>query len=131
MISFVVGLHQRSGDSLARVNIFLSTGTIGTSRVLGGKVRQTFRRNVTSLDVIGRLLKHPDELVKIDEGLIGVHDKEVSPKALLDSPRSLQKELELADVGLCILQGEREKLVNHLEALAPSTPAQQKGGCWR
>jgi hypothetical protein len=125
VISFVVGLHQRQVDSLARVNIFLSTGTIGTSRVLGGKVRQTFRRNVSSLDVIGRLLKHPEELVKIDEGLIGVEDKEFSPDKALNSPRSLQKELELADVGLCILQGEREKLANHLESLAPSTPTKK------
>jgi hypothetical protein len=130
VISFVVGLHQQNNiESLARVNIFLSTGTIGTSRVLGGKVRQKFRRNVSSLDVIGRLLKHPEELVKIDEGLIGVDDKEIASPTNkpLNSPRSLQKELELADVGLCILQGEREKLVQHLESLAPSSPTTKKG----
>ncbi len=120
MISFVVGLHQRQVDSLARVNIFFDSGTVGTSRVLGGKVRQTFRRNVNSLDAVERLLKKPDSLVKIDESLIGFDDR--SPDDVISSPGSLQKELELADVGLCILQGEREKLVSHLEALAPSTP---------
>lgn len=120
VISFVVGLHLRQVDALARVNIFFDSGTVGTSRVLGGKVRQTFRRNVTSLDAIERLLKKPDSLVKIDESLIGFDD--ASSGGVLSSPVSLQKELELADVGLCILQGEREKLASHLEALAPSTP---------
>jgi hypothetical protein len=126
VISFLVGLHHNQVESLARVNIFFDSGTVGTSRILGGKVRQTFRRNVTSLDAVERLLKKPDTLVKIDESLIGfddVEEVEVSKLAmeqgLGSSPRSLEKELELVDVGLCILQGEREKLASHLEALAP------------
>lgn len=127
VVSFVVGLHQNRVESLARVNVFFDTGTIGTSRVLRGKVRQTFRRNVGSLDVLERLLKHPDELVSIDESLIGLQDLERPPQAIpMATPRSLQKELELADVGLCILQGEREKLSSHLEALDPQKP--QKAG---
>lgn len=117
VVSFMVGLHQRETESLARVNIFVDTGTIGTSRVLNGKVRQTFRRNITSLDVMERLLKHPEELVSIDESLVGFQDTSTK---LPDSPRSLKKELELADVGLAILQGEQEKLLNHLESLNKS-----------
>lgn len=116
VVSFVVGLHLRKVESLARVNIFFETGTVGTSRVLGGKVRQTFRRNVNSLDVVERLLKSPDKLVTIDEGLIGLHDDEDDSS----EARSLQKEVELADVGLCILEGEREKLISHLESIAPA-----------
>ena len=96
VISFLVGLHLNQVESLARVNIFFDSGTVGTSRILGGKVRQTFRRNVTSLDAVERLLKKPDTLVKIDESLIGfddVEEVEVSKLAmeqgLGSSPRSL------------------------------------------
>lgn len=117
VVSFVVGLHLRKVEALARVNIFFDSGTVGTSRVLGGKVRQTFRRNVSSLDVVERLLKAPDKLVSIDEGLIGLHDDGPVSRDGSDA-RSLQKELELADVGLCILEGEREKLASHLESIA-------------
>lgn len=120
VISFMVGLDKGKSDALARINIFVDSGTIGTSRVMSGKVRQTFRRNVNSLDVVERLLKKPESLLAIDEGLIGMHDEEAKESNSLSgfsSPRSMKKELELADVGLCILQGEREKLQNHLESL--------------
>jgi hypothetical protein len=136
-ISFLVGLHLPGrSDSLARVNIFVDTGTVGTCRIiLGGKVRQTFRRNVGSLDVVERLLKHPETPLTIDEGLVGLHavEDEKSSKSKsksksrssnqMSSPRSLAKELELADVGLCILQGEREKLQHHLESLSQPSPS--------
>jgi hypothetical protein len=116
VISFLVGLDQVGNpDDLARVNIFVDSGTVGTSRVMGGKLRQTFRRNVTSLDVVERLLKKPEKLLTIDEGLIGLHDGDDEKNS---SPKSLKKELELADVGLCILQGEREKLQKHLDSLS-------------
>ena len=120
VVSFMVGLHQRHAENVARVNIFVDTGTIATSRILNGKVRQTFRRNVSGLDVVERLLKHPEELVMIDESLVGFQDAS-SQQKLPNSPRSLKKELELADVGLAILQGEREKLMNHLESLQQTT----------
>jgi hypothetical protein len=59
VISFIVMDHSTSqvgerlsSSSIARVNIFVDSGTVGTSRVLDGKVRQSFRRNVQSLDFI-------------------------------------------------------------------------------
>jgi len=125
VVSFMVGLNQRHAEKVARVNIFFDTGTIATSWILNGKVRQTFRRNVSSLDVMERLLKYPEELVRIDESLVGFLETSANPK-LPTSPRSLEKELELADVGLAILQGEREKLVSHLESL--QQPPQPPGG---
>jgi hypothetical protein len=119
VISFLVGLDQIGNpDGLARVNIFVGSGTVGTSRVMGGKLRQTFRRNVNSLDAVERLLKNPEKLLTIDEGLIGLHDDEGDDDEKKESPKSLKKELELADVGLCILQGEREKLQKHLDSLS-------------
>eukprot|EP00339_Tiarina_fusa_P002537 CAMPEP_0117068898 /NCGR_PEP_ID=MMETSP0472-20121206/48292_1 /TAXON_ID=693140 ORGANISM="Tiarina fusus, Strain LIS" /NCGR_SAMPLE_ID=MMETSP0472 /ASSEMBLY_ACC=CAM_ASM_000603 /LENGTH=289 /DNA_ID=CAMNT_0004791155 /DNA_START=132 /DNA_END=998 /DNA_ORIENTATION=+ len=122
VISFMVGLNKPGqAHALARVNIFVDTGTVGTCRVLGGKMRQTFRRNVSSLDVVERLLKKPEKLLSIDESLIGMHDEETKQQEPT-SPRSLKKELELADVGLCILQGEREKLQKHMEFISESVP---------
>jgi hypothetical protein len=118
VISFLVGLDQVGDpDGLARVNIFVDSGTAGTSRVMGGKLRQTFRRNVTSLDVVERLLRRPEKLLTIDEGLIGLHDDDGHDEKQA-CPKSLKKELELADVGLCILQGERQKLQKHLDSLS-------------
>jgi hypothetical protein len=50
--------NNNSNTNAARVNIFVDSGTIGTCRVmLNGKLRQSFRRNVTSLDVVERLLR--------------------------------------------------------------------------
>jgi hypothetical protein len=122
VISFLVGLDQVGNpDGLARVNIFVDSGTVGTSRVMGGKLRQTFRRNVNSLDVVERLLKKPEKMLAIDEELIGLHDdddEEDGHDEKKISTTSLKKELELADVGLCILQGEREKLQKHLDSLS-------------
>jgi hypothetical protein len=139
VISFIVMDHSASqvgeklsSSSIARVNIFVDSGTVGTSRVLDGKVRQSFRRNVQSLDVIERLLKHPEGPVQINDQLIGLTDddddttpnkntntgnEDVMIQSRLSSPQTVQKELELADVGLCILQGEREKLEKHLQQL--------------
>mmetsp|Transcript_2240 Transcript_2240/g.3777 ORF Transcript_2240/g.3777 Transcript_2240/m.3777 type:complete len:474 (+) Transcript_2240:100-1521(+) len=140
--------NSKVASSLARVNIFVDSGTIGTSRVLDGKVRQTFRRNVQSLDVVERLLRYPEGPAEITEALIGVTDEDIqnnmskdgqpmssksgagskiSVDARLSSPQTVQKELELADVGLCILQGEREKLQKHLQCLEESrgTPSTQ------
>ena len=104
----------------ARITIFCDSGTIGTARVLDGTVRQTFRRNVNSLDVVERLLTFPEGPVEINENLIGIHDEENNSNEN-KSPSTMkinyQKEVELADVGLCILEGEREKLTKHLRQL--------------
>jgi hypothetical protein len=120
VISFILGLSQEDAQNLARVNVFVNTGTLSTSRILNGKIRQTFRRNVTSLDVVARLLKHPEKWIAIDESLIGVTDDVPNQ---LTSPRTFQKELELAEVGYYILQAEKEKLEQHLDAIAELNPA--------
>jgi hypothetical protein len=101
-----------------RVTVFCDTGTIGTAKVLGGKVRQSFRRNVTSLDVLERLLRQPEGPVEINDQLIGVTDDTEDDDDSQDGNSSGQpnfkKGVELADVGLCILEAEREKLAKHL-----------------
>ncbi|KAL3942295.1 MAG: hypothetical protein SGARI_000315 [Bacillariaceae sp.] len=132
IVSFLVEEEQ----SAARVNIFCDTGTIGTSRVLqGGVVRQSFRRNVTSLDVVEKLLRYPEGPTQINETLIGLTDDDDDSQenrgdvaTRLSSPTTVQKELELADVGLAILQGEREKLEKHLHQLEQQqeTPVETK-----
>lgn len=63
------------------------------------------------MDVIESLLRSPEGPVEINESLIGMTDDAPSS---LTSPKSVQKEVELADVGLCILQGEQDKLQKHL-----------------
>jgi hypothetical protein len=125
VISFMVGLDKPGrDDALARINIFVDSGTIGTSRVMAGVLRQTFRRNVTSLDVVERLLKNPEKLLAIDDGLIGLHDDETREA----QPKSIKKEIELADVGISILQGEREKIASHLESLQRNQSAKSVAG---
>ena len=66
-------------------------------------MRQTFRKNVSSLDVVERLLKQPEKLLVIDEELISDEQREGNPS----SPKSLKKELEQArQLGkLCLLFG--------------------------
>jgi hypothetical protein len=55
--SFLVGMHNpRNVEQLARIHIFCDTGTISCCRVLLGEVRQTFRRNVSSLDAVERIV---------------------------------------------------------------------------
>mmetsp|Transcript_10900 Transcript_10900/g.31257 ORF Transcript_10900/g.31257 Transcript_10900/m.31257 type:complete len:493 (-) Transcript_10900:93-1571(-) len=122
VISFMVGLnHPNQPQALARINVYYITGTIGTQRVVGGQVRQSFRRNITSLDVMERLMRHPEKAVTIDEHLIGFdnndNDHNEEKKMEIRKKRSLQKELELADVGMCILQGERDKLTRHIDSI--------------
>lgn len=127
--------HRPSDNTAARINVFVDSGTVGTCRVMNGVVRQSFRKNVSSLDVIERLLRHPEGPMEINESLIGLTDDDDAndndeendtlvrrtPEEIiarrLSSPTTIQKELELADVGLAILQGEREKLEKHLRQL--------------
>jgi hypothetical protein len=126
IVSFMI-LNNNEDDATAgaaRVDVFCDSGTVGTSRVLQGKARQHFRRNVTSLDVVEKLLRYPEGPTQINETLIGLTDDEVLAESnamdlatRLSSPTTVQKELELADVGLAILRGEREKLEKHWHQL--------------
>ena len=135
----MVGLNatSKSASSLARVNIFCDSGTIGMCKVMNNSsssVRQTFRRNVDSLDVVDRLLRHPEAPLSIDSSLVLSSSSTNQPKSNLSSsassssnpttsisapssPKALDQELELADIGLAILQGEREKLDRHLNSI--------------
>ncbi len=100
-----------------RISIFCDTGTIGTAKVIDGQVRQSFRRNIASLDVMERLVRQPEGPVEINDQLIGVTDSEDELEDLISSTEGVpnfKKGVELADVGLCILEGEREKLAKHL-----------------
>jgi len=122
LCSFLVGFDgERDAEKLARVNIFVDTGTVATCRILQGEVRHTFRRNVSSLDTIERLLRDPPTLTTIDDHLVGLSD---SPSSSSTQRLSVKAQLDLADVGLAILHGEKEKLELHLESLddQQSTP---------
>lgn len=100
-------------EKMARVNVFWDTGTVVTCRLLQGSVRQTFRRDVTSLDVVERLLRYPPSLTLIDDALVSFTDDTHERNA----ERPHKARLELAEVGHAILQNEKEKLVRHLRAL--------------
>ena len=106
---------------LARVTVFCDTGTVGICRVLNGQVRQTFRRNVNNLDAVERLLRHPPQLTKIDNSLILGDDDDDDDEEDSGTTKeySIQSQIELAEVGLAILQGEKEKLEQHLTAIKP------------
>ena len=122
--------------NLARITIYCHTGTIMTSRIWHGCVRNIFRKNVTSLDIVERCLRHPPELPSIDWNLIGhwnhnknhycnttssstqqqqsTNDDAVEMKKVI---HSIPKNLELIDVGIAILTSERDKLLQHAKTL--------------
>ena len=96
-----------------RISVFCDTGTVATAKVIDGQVRHSFRRNVTSLDVMERLIRHPEGPVEINSQLIGVTDTD-DDNENANGSLNFKKGVELADVGLCILEGEREKLAKHI-----------------
>lgn len=105
-------------EQLARINVFCETGTVGTCRVLQGSVRQTFRRQVSSLDGVERLLRFPPALTLIDDRLVSFTDNTNNETSSASQRlKSHQGKVELADVGAAILQNEKDKLVRHLQAL--------------
>jgi hypothetical protein len=103
--SFVVGVQTTSTGSIsvsspsakdmARVHIFTDTGTVAVGRIVQGKYRQVFRRNVSSLDVVEELLRSPPPLTVIDETLLGT----------TSAPKSVLGQLELVEIGSAILEG--------------------------
>ena len=116
-------------SDLARITIYCRTGTIMTSRILNGCVRNLFRKNVTSLNLVERCLRDPPELPTIDWTLIG-HMNSTTTDAKNRSNEtvvmneiilSIPNNLELIDVGIAILTGERDKLVQHAKTLEHST----------
>jgi len=137
---FVVGADHDDGDGddgdhLARVTVFGATGTVAVARVLNGEIRTAFRRNVSTLDSVERLLRYPPQLARVDKSVVGLTDvdeeeKDVAAKKqrarALPRTRMLRTEIELADVGLAILQAEKEKLESHLEAAEEDHKRQQQ-----
>lgn len=133
VVSYLVGvaspgvLKTNKVEDLARVTIYCDTGTIATGRICNGSIRHVFRRNVTSLDVVERCLKFPAALPKVDWHLVsltdsGIHDNSNSENTssnLVSIPRekSIKNNLDLCDVGLALLQSERDKLIQHINAL--------------
>lgn len=105
--SFITGLSRKKSENLARVHVFTDTGTVAVGRIVQGKFRQVFRRNVSSLDVVEDLLRSPPPLTVIDETLL----------SSTAAPKSVIGQLELVEIACAILEGERERLANHLEAL--------------
>ena len=101
-LSYLVGLGQQPNTSaLARINVYTTTGTIGTCRVLQGQVREIFKRNVSSLNVLKKTLTHPPHLTSFP---------------IYGSKDALADKIELAEVAMCILMADRDKLKLHLEA---------------
>jgi hypothetical protein len=131
---YLVGCHGEAGSGLfssyderniadlARITIYCDSGTIATGRVLNGTVRHMFRKNVTSLDVVERCLRQPAEITVIDWQLVDILDEEPTydTSAMHHPSKSIQKNLEIIDIGKAILHGEREKLVQHIKSLEPS-----------
>lgn len=140
--SFVVGCHGEGASehhsfatmdrNVARVTIYCDTGTVATGRVLAGSVRHTFRKNVSNLDSVERCLRHPAELPVIDWQLVSLSDENdekrnaISSKAGDHPSKSVTKNSELIEVGMAILQGEREKLVQHVKALENAAPRRKE-----
>ena len=125
VVSFLVGVQsdneEKRMEDLARVTIFCETGTVATGRVMLGAVRHTFRKNVSSLDVVERALRTPDAPLSIQWNLVGPEDD--GKPVPLETQRSPVKNIELVDMSVAILRGEREKLAQHaanLEATSTS-----------
>lgn len=105
--SFITGMMTGKAADLARVHVYTDTGTVAIGRVVQGRYRQVFRRNVSSLDVVEELLRSPPPLTKIDESLL----------SSTAAPKSVIGQLEMVEIACAILEGERERLANHLESL--------------
>lgn len=111
----------------ARVTIYCETGTVSIGRIAMWEnkptIRRIFRRNVTELDVVERFLRDPPCLTSIDSSLMIIQeDDQESRDENIKQVKSLQSNLELMDIGIAILEGEREKLKEHVQHLQPIEP---------
>ena len=105
VLSFLVGMHDKK--TVCRINIYLKTGTIGCCRVLGSdQVREVFRK-VSSIQGLSRIMQDPPKLTQFDTSLVFSENGEPD----------ISSKMELAELGVCILVGEKEKLQVHLKAL--------------
>jgi hypothetical protein len=102
VLSFVVGRHSK--ESLLRFNIYLQTGTLGCCRVICDQVRECFKPNLSGKDALLKALQNPPKFEVLSQELFGDED-------------DLASKMELAEVGICVLMGERDKLQKHLSSL--------------
>ena len=101
VLSFMTGMHSK--ETLVRLNIYLETGTLGCCRVICDQVRECFKPNVGEKEALMKALQNPPKFAMLnDESLSGV---------------DLTAKIELAEVGVCILMGERERLQKHLSSI--------------
>jgi hypothetical protein len=99
------------------------------------KIRHIFRKNVSSLDIVERCLRQPTEIQSIDWNLIGMTDttttstntsndtttNSTNPENTHHHSLSISNNLELINVGLAILNSERDKLIQHVHTIEKST----------
>lgn len=98
VLSFMAGMQSK--ETVVRLNIYLETGTLGCCRVISDQVRECFKTNVGEEEALMKALQNPPKFAMLnDESLSGV---------------DLTAKIELAEVGVCILMGERERLQKHL-----------------
>jgi hypothetical protein len=129
--------HSNCTATVARVTIYCTTGTIATGRICVNNtgntaVRHVFRTNVTSLDIVERCLRYPMPVQQLNFNLIGTNDVAVVTTTSTHNntehadendvgppftEQSIQKHVELIDVGMAILSSERDKLVQHVQVL--------------
>jgi hypothetical protein len=171
VVSFLVMRgDDKNGHDPARVTVFADTGTVCVSRAVawsrsaaaglddendggtGGsyqqpppQIRHVFRRHVTELDAVERLLRNPPPLTPVDRTIVGLLDRDgtdegaeveeeeddnaevnktstsfsacAAGKVVKDPIGVLRSEMELAQVGVAILEGEKSKLEHHLHGL--------------
>lgn len=112
VLSFMFGMQSK--ETLCRLNIYLGTGTVGCCKVMNDSVRECFRRNVTTKDALAKVLADPPKFALLDNQGGDANARDITAK------------IELAEVGVCVLMGEREKLQKHLKSLVE--PATNVGG---
>lgn len=106
VISFMIGMNSK--ETLCRINVYLETGTVGCVKILNEEVRECFKRPITNRDQLMKALSDPPKFAMLDD------DNLVGGNA---DARDVTAKIELAEVGVCILMGEREKLHSHLKAV--------------
>ena len=105
VLSFMTGVNSK--ETLLRFNVYLDTGTLGCCRVICDQVRECFKHNIGGKEALLKALQNPPKFALLnDESLDGV---------------DLTAKIELAEVGVCILAGEREKLQKHLNTIQNKT----------
>ena len=112
VLSFMTGLHSK--ETLIRFNVYLETGTLGCCRVICDQVRECFKQNIGGKEAVIKALQNPPKLAFLnDESLGGVE---------------LTAKIELAELGVCILMGEKEKLQKHHNSLQNETKEEDSSG---